>query len=99
MRYESEALGVSFELPDTLTVREQLLFRSRIAERPREEHFTRYWYAAQSLIQEWQCDDIPDPAELDMDAPDGDGRLSNIVMWVANTAAGHLAGIDIPPKN
>lgn len=99
MRYESEDLGVSFELPDMLTVREQLLFRSRIAERARESYFARYWYAAQTVIREWQCDTIPDPAAFDMDDPDEDGMLANVVMWVANTVTGHMAGIDIPPKN
>ncbi len=99
MRYESVDLGVSFELPDTLTVREQLMFRSRIAERAREPYFTRYWYAAQAIIQEWECEAIPDLMAFDLDTDDGDGALSNLIMWVANTVTGHMAGVDVPPKN
>ena len=96
-RYENEALGVSFELPERMSVRKQLEFRSRIANARGESSYTRFWEAAAVIVDKWQCELIPDPAALDLDTAD-DPRVADIVQWAANTVAGHITGLEIPSK-
>ena len=96
--YEHEELGVSFDVGDRFTVREQLAFRSRIFETAGESAFIRYWHAAQAVIQEWTCELVPEPAALDLDAAD-DSRIADIVQWTANTVAGHMSRLETPSKN
>lgn len=95
--YEHETLGVAFDVADRFTVRQQLAFRGAIAEARGESAYVRYWQAAQTVMENWQCDLVPDPAALDLDAAD-DVRLANIVQWTANSVAGHMAELDTPPK-
>lgn len=97
MRYENETLGVVFTLPDTFTVRQQLAYRSKIAQAADESAFVRVWLGAVSVMQDWQCEHVPDPAALDLDATD-DRKTADIVQWTANTVAGHMADLETPPK-
>lgn len=96
-RLSNDDLGVSFEIPDRFTVREQLAFRSRIAGTAGDVALIRYWHAAISVISDWQCELVPDPAALDMDT-EASVQVADIVQWTANAVAGHMAGIDTPPK-
>ena len=96
--YADERLGVSFDIADRFTVREQLAFRSKIAAGAGESSYVRYWLAAGPVMREWACELIPDPAALDLDATD-DGRVADIVQWTANTVAGHMSSLETPPKN
>ena len=97
MHYEHEKLGVSFDIADRFTVREQLAFRAKISAAAAESSYVRYWQAAQTVIQNWTCELLPDPAALDLDAAD-DARLADIVQWTANTVAGHMINLGTPPK-
>lgn len=96
--FENEELGVSFDIPDRFTIREQLAFRGRINDQPSESAFVRYWLAAQGVIQNWQSADVPDMAALDLDAGDS-ARMADIVVWTANTVAVHMSGLEATPKN
>lgn len=98
MRYEREDGSASFELPDEMTVRQQLAFRGKLSEAAEGGVFVRYWNAAPSIMTNWQCALIPDPAALDLDM-DGDAQTVDIVAWVGNTIAGHMAALETPPKN
>ena len=98
MRYENESLGAAFDIADKFTVREQLAFRSRIAEAAGESAFVRYWQAALTVVTNWTCAALPDPAALDLDN-ESDGRLADLVQWTANTVAGHMQGLETPGKN
>lgn len=96
--YESQTLGVSFEVPDRFSVREQLAFRAAVVDAEGQTNYERYWQAAQTIVTTWSCELIPDPAALDLDAAD-DYRIANIVQWAANTVAGHMLRLETPPKN
>ncbi len=95
--YEDEESGASFDIADKFTVREQLAFRSRLNEQVGESAYVRYWLAGQTVMQNWLCELVPDPATLDLDASD-DIRVANIVQWAANTVAGHMNRMETPPK-
>jgi hypothetical protein len=97
--FESEQYGVSFSLPAEMTVREQLGFRSRIFLNELDDFYSKYWLGALPLLEDWKCDVIPDPNEVDLDK-ETDKRITNIVNWVCNTVAGHVEGIeDVPPNS
>lgn len=98
MLYENKALGISFEVPERFTVREQLAFRAAVASSAGESSYVRYWMAAQSVIKEWECELVPDMATLDLDAAE-DSRVADVVQWTANTVAGHMLTLETPPKN
>lgn len=96
--YESENLGVSFSLPERLTVREHMQFRARLVDALAEDAYTRYWLAVLPLVEDWQCEVIPDPAALDLDAFIS-WKVADVMQYVANTAAAHMLSLDDVPKN
>lgn len=98
MRYENESLGISFEIADRFTVREQLAYRAAVASAAGETSYVRFWTGAQTLIREWACELVPDMAALDLDAAE-DSRVADVVQWTANTVAGHMLRLETPPKN
>ena len=98
-KYENEVLGLSFTLPESLTVRQQLAFRERLFTSIGElDMYSRYWEAARPLIEDWDCELVPDPTAVDLDT-ETDGRIADIVNWVANMVAGHMNALDDVPKN
>lgn len=97
-KYESEAVGVSFELPDVLTVRQQLRFRSTVIMTPNAELNERYWAFAQTILTGWECEYAPDPAAIDLDT-ETDNRIADLIQYVANQTAIHMMELRGVPKN
>lgn len=98
MRYENDELGVAFTLPDAMTVRQQLAFRAQLGAAADGGPFVRYWQAAPTIVTEWQCERIPDMTAFDLDG-NGDAGAADIIVWVGNTIAAHMADMETPPKN
>lgn len=99
MDFSNEAWGVSFSLPDKVPVRKQLTFRAEIAGGVRTpDVYERFWGAAVKLVENWQCDRIPDPAAVDLDA-ETDPVVANIVQWVSDSVAGYMFRLEETPKN
>ena len=96
--YESEKFGVKFSVPDELTVRQQLTFRSELFLTPDMDRFERFWLGAQHLIEDWECELIPDMGELDLGTATNPA-IADIVNYVGTNVAGHLAMIGAVPKN
>lgn len=96
--YENKEFGVSFRLPERISVGKQLDFREAVFLSP-GGIYQSYWAGAQTIIEDWQCDLIPDMAALDIDEV-YDKRITNIVNWVANTVAGHMDALeDVAPNS
>ena len=96
--YKNEPLGVSFELPDRVTVRQQLAYRGAVALASQDNTFAIHWKAAQPLLEKWTCERVPDPAAVDLDE-ETDAVVADIVTWTANMAAGHMLALRATPKN
>lgn len=96
--FESEALGVKFSIPDAIPVRHQLLFRGGVWGRKGSDNFIRFWEGAKELVQNWECELIPDPQALDMDQ-ETNPRIADIVQYVGITTAGHITDLGAVPKN
>jgi hypothetical protein len=108
-RVENKSLGVSFVLPERISVRRQLQYRQAIAfsfdvgedgqlRTGNNDLYERYWRGAQYVIEDWQCELIPDVANLDFDKADNP-RIADIVFWVSNQVAGHMEDIKAISKN
>lgn len=99
-KFESKDLGVSFTLPDKMTARQQLVFRRKTAGFVEaDDLYIRYWEAAVELVQDWECEKLPDPAAFDLDAEVA-ADVVDIVMYAANVTAGHFFSIgEVDPNS
>lgn len=99
MKFENEKLGCSFEIPDKLTVRQQLTFWQSVsdAEASAGSFSARNWEAGQPLIVNWQCEVLPDrTASLDEMT---DPKQAQVVSWASNQIVMYIVGLDGLPKN
>ena len=96
--YESTKFGVKFSIADALTVRQQLAFRSELFLTKDMDRFERFWIGSQHLVDDWECELIPDMGKLDLET-ETNPAVADIVNWVGTTVAGHLAMIGAVPKN
>ena len=108
--FENERIGVSFTLPDEITVREQLRYKIAMWIRweaqpdkdPSEwnelEFYDRAWRAAKTVVKDWECEAIPDLDDFDM-AESTDPKAANVVFWTCNAVSGHMNGLGQVPKN
>jgi hypothetical protein len=98
MEYKDAALGVSFTIPDKLTVRQQMQYDGAIGEGYLNglSMYERFWQAARLIIQDWQCDYIALDADLDkLD----DRQAAQVVEFAGRAAFSHVIALERTPKN
>lgn len=98
MEKKNEALGVSFTLPDRVTVRMQLNYSSLAVTAYGQELFERFWNAARTVVQDWKCELVPDIDKLDLDAVD-DPKIAEIVRWTGWEVKQYMDALENIPKN
>lgn len=96
--YERSDGSAAFDIADRFTVREQLAYRSRIAEAIGQPMLLRLWAGALTVMTNWKSVPVPDAATFDMDAS-GDAAAADAIQWAANTAANHMAALEMPDPN
>ena len=62
------------------------------------DRFERFWIGSRHLIDEWECELIPNMDDLDLQA-ETNPAIADIVNYVGTNVAGHLAKIGAAPKN
>lgn len=88
---------VSFDLPDTITVRQQLAYFGAAASIPgTKEMFLRYWDGAKQLIRNWKCDLFPLDGDLDNVS---DPLVTQAVVWASMEVKRRMDSLDELPKN
>jgi hypothetical protein len=97
--FENDALGVSFDLPERITVGDQLRYKGRIytAGMVSEDIYIRYWAGARGMIKNWQCEAMPDVMVNIED--EEDPTVADIVFWAGNMVAGHVTNLASVKKN
>ena len=97
MEYKNEQFGLSFSVPDKVTVRQQLAFYSEAARASGDELFERMWLGARTVIQDWKCTAMPDlNANIDeLTDPDAAGAI----VWASMRVKEHMDGLENIPKN
>ena len=96
MRFDRIEPVAHFALPAHPTVRQQLEYFSRLSETVGEPIHLRMWSCAQSLIQEWECDALPNP-KVNLDSIT-DPRAAMVVMWAGNATLQHMNDLESLPK-
>ena len=93
-----ERNDASFDLPDKITVRQQLAYFGAAASMPgTKEMFSRYWDGAKQLIQNWKCGLLPD-LNTDLDEvtnPD----VTSVIVWAALEVKRKMDALEELPKN
>ena len=97
-KYANEELGVKFALKEKYTIRDILGQRERILFAVDYDWYSRYWLASISMLENWECEEIPVPEDLDLEA-DATRKVVDIIQWVANEVAAHMSELDNVPKN
>lgn len=90
MKYETE--GCSFTIPDTLTVRQQLRYSGTVILYDVHDNLIRLWDGAKMLIEDWECEVIPDYEALDIEK-ETDPEIARIVAQVGLFAWGHMESL------
>lgn len=95
MEFKNDDLGVTFALPDKITVRQHLEYKSRLGAAP-GGFLLRYWEAAKTLIQEWQCEFIKLDDDIDQIT---DQRAADALSWAGLRVSRYLDELKALPKN
>jgi hypothetical protein len=91
MEYKNENLGVSFSLPETVTVRQQLAYYSEAALAFGDDLFPRLWAGAKTLIQNWQCEDVPLDTDLDASS---NPKAAPVMIWAGMRVRDFIDGLE-----
>lgn len=97
MEYKDEKRNISFMVPDKVTVRQQLAYYSGAALASGEDLFERLWFGARAVIQNWQCQTVPD---IGVDLDDlTDPAATDCLIWAAMRVREHMEKLEAVPKN
>ncbi len=95
--FSNEERGVRFTLPDSMTVRDQLGFFAAVSNAEEISTFESYWEAAKTLIEDWECDALPD---IGVDLGEvHDSKITSIILWVGTQALNHMSELGAVSKN
>lgn len=99
MNAENKVLGVSFTLPDTPTVREQLKIDSRMALLfSVDDWYLVYFQAINHVINDWECEKVPNPKDLLVEN-ETDPDITAIIVWTCKTVQDWRNNLGNVPKN
>jgi hypothetical protein len=93
----NEKLGVSFQLPDRVSVRQQLAYISSAGLATGNELFEKLWYGARAVVTGWKCEALPD-INTDLDSIT-DPKATEIILWTGLEVKQYMDRLDTVPKN
>lgn len=96
MEYKNEQAGVSFSVPDKITVRQQMAYHSRAALAADQELFIQLWLAARTVIQDWKCETVP--LDIDIDTAT-DPQATLVLMWAGSRVSEYINKLETIAKN
>ena len=97
MKFERANPDCKFEIPDKITVRQQLAYYSTAAGLPDKKMFERTWEAAKDLTRTWDCPLFPD-YEKSLDE-ETDPKIAEILVWAGQQVRQYINSLDVIPKN
>jgi hypothetical protein len=86
--------GCTFTIPDKITVRQQLEYFSAGAGLPLA---LRHWEGAKTLVQKWECAELPDYT-VDLDSIT-DPKATTFIIWAGIQVMQFVNALDSIPKN
>ena len=88
---------VKFTVPDRPTVRQQMHWFGAVSGGDKSEIYTRYWDAAKTLIDKWECAELPD-YKADMDSLTNPTQ-THIMIWAGLQVLEFMNKLEDIPKN
>ena len=99
MEYQREdEPKVRFTVPDRPSVRQQLQYLGAGVSAGGSDFFLSLWRGALVLVDEWECEIIPNPRKLDLNKAD-DLKITEVVTWVGMRVREFVNSLDNVPKN
>lgn len=98
MKYTNDDLKLSFTVGDRPTVRQQLEYMGAAVTLGGKDLFLALWRGALVLIQDWECELIPDPHKLDLEKV-SDLKVTEAVTWAGMRVREFVNSLDELPKN
>lgn len=96
--FENEELGVSFSLPEKITVRQHMTIKSRMVLMYNiDDYYLIVWNAISKFIEDWDCELIPEKEKLDTESEDL--KISEILFWACTKANAWLTDLESVEKN
>lgn len=95
MKYTDESLGVSFVVPDKITVRKQLEYKGALLGREKG-FYVRLWDAAKTVVESWECSELKLDTDIDSITSK---RAADIVEFVGIKVSNHMGDLETLPKN
>lgn len=80
---ETDLVDARFDLPDTLTVRQQLDISNKMAFGRNDNPMVMWWEIAKSLMTNWQSEIMPDPLVVDIDT-ETNREITAIILWCSS---------------
>ena len=94
--FKDKERGVRFTLPEKINVRDQLRYFDGLAD-DEVSDLERYWLAAVAIIQDWECEKLPD-RNIDLGELH-DIDVTGIVIWTGTTVLNYMNRSEGTPKN
>ena len=85
-------------MPDVITVRKQLEYTGVISFSGSRDRIVKWWDAAKTLIDEWECEEIEDYEAFDLDKSTNPEH-ARIIGWAATIVWQHMITLKDVPKN
>lgn len=98
MIIDNKDLGLYCEVPDKLTVRQQLAYQSTIGLAMDGNLYETHWEACKKLLTNWECESIPDIHNLDLDN-ETNPLVAEVIAFVCIRVRGHIANLERIEKN
>ena len=94
--FKNAKLGVTFRVPDHPTVRQQLAYFSEAGMARGSQMFERLWLGALTLMEDWECELLPDP-KVDLDGLT-DPKVVQVLLWSGLNVEVHMNQLEEIPK-
>lgn len=99
MDFENKDLGVSFTIPEPVTVRAQLAYdehKNGLGYSKDAMMFDRLWNAARAIVKDWKCEAVKLDTDIDKVT---DPKVTAVIEWVSLAVFTFMLGVSSVSKN
>lgn len=101
--FYNEGLGCRFTVPEPLRLRDVERYeaaRNEARTAEAQSAFSINWVGAVALIEEWECEALPDLQGLSPeDVGDAFGAIMQVIVWAGGQVSAHVMTKLFIPKN
>ena len=94
---ENDLAPCKITVPDKVTVKQQLEYFSVAGGLAGNEYWLRLWEAAKTIIQDWECELMPD-VDTDLDTLTNP-LVTGVLIWAGIQVSDHINSLQVVSKN